>query len=84
MQQSPLIGLERYEDAYALFSERLYITIIMINMRQQAIESIEMLFPNGLEQTPRLNNMDNQVNAIFRIRYELSFLWTATNRAAFI
>jgi tetratricopeptide (TPR) repeat protein len=56
-----LIGLERYDDAAKLFYERLeYATLFRLNATLQRVELLEMLFPDGLEQLPRLSNQEAQ------------------------
>jgi tetratricopeptide (TPR) repeat protein len=56
-----LIGLRRYNDAIELFLKRLYkATLWRLSAIRQQAELIEMLFPNGLEQLPRLSNQNHQ------------------------
>jgi tetratricopeptide (TPR) repeat protein len=56
-----LIGLGRYDDAYKLFYERLNkATLYRLSTGRQRVELLEMLFPPGLEQLPRLNRQAAQ------------------------
>jgi tetratricopeptide (TPR) repeat protein len=53
-----LIGLGRYDDAYRLFYERLErATHFRLSASRQRAELLEMLFPDGLEQLPRLDSL---------------------------
>ena len=50
-----LIGLGRYDDAYTLFYEHLYGAMIFrLNANRQGAELLQMLFPDGFDQLPRL------------------------------
>ena len=52
-----LIGLGRYDDAFNLFYERLSdATHYRLSATRQRVELLELLFPDGLEQLPRLNS----------------------------
>ena len=54
---STLIGLDRYDDAIYFFYERIQnATIYRLNASRQQAELIEMLFPDGLGQLPRLRS----------------------------
>jgi tetratricopeptide (TPR) repeat protein len=56
-----LIGLGRYEDAYKLFANRLQDALLYrLGTDRQCAELLEMLFPDGLDQLPRLNNPSAQ------------------------
>jgi hypothetical protein len=56
-----LIGLGRFEDACDLFYERLdKATLYRLSASRQRVELLEMLFPDGLEQLPRLNRQATQ------------------------
>jgi tetratricopeptide (TPR) repeat protein len=56
-----LIGLGRYDDACGLFYERLSdATLYRLSASRQRVELLEMLFPVGLEQLPRLNSQEYQ------------------------
>jgi tetratricopeptide (TPR) repeat protein len=56
-----LIGLGRYDDAFNLFYERLdKATFYRLSANRQRAELLELLFPAGLEQLPRLNRQGNQ------------------------
>jgi tetratricopeptide (TPR) repeat protein len=56
-----LIGLGRYEDAYAVFRDRLdnetHFRLSAIRLR---VELLEALFPNGLDELPRLTDQMRQ------------------------
>jgi tetratricopeptide (TPR) repeat protein len=56
-----LIGLGRYDDAGRLFSERLYrATLYRLSASRQQVELVEMLFPDGFDQLPRLSRPRDQ------------------------
>jgi tetratricopeptide (TPR) repeat protein len=56
-----LIGLGRYDDAEIFFYERLgNATLYRLSASRQRVELLELLFPDGLEQLPRLNRRDAQ------------------------
>jgi tetratricopeptide (TPR) repeat protein len=56
-----LIGLGRYDDACDLFQKRLSrATFYRLCASRQLVELIEMLFPDGLEQLPRLSEQGQQ------------------------
>jgi tetratricopeptide (TPR) repeat protein len=56
-----LIGLGRYEDAYMVFRERWNeATLYRLNAMLQRIELLEMLFPEGVDNLPRLENPARQ------------------------
>jgi len=56
-----LIGLGRYDDAEIFFYERLSdATHFRLSASRQRVELLELLFPAGLEQLPRLNRQDAQ------------------------
>ena len=51
-----LIGLGRYDEAYTLFTERLSdATLYRLSAYRQRAELLELLFPDGLDQLPRLS-----------------------------
>lgn len=51
-----LIGLGRYDDARDLYYERLQnATLYRLSASRQQIELLERLFPDGIDQLPRLN-----------------------------
>jgi tetratricopeptide (TPR) repeat protein len=70
-----LIGLGRYYDAAVVFRDRLSAaTLYRLSASRQRVELLEMLFPDGLEQLPRLNRQDAQsytLNALAQ-GYQLS------------
>lgn len=56
-----LIGLGRYDDACTLSYERLEgPTLYRLSASRQRVELLEMLFPDGLDQLPRVNNQGSQ------------------------
>ena len=51
-----LVGLERYEDANELYQERLGNALVYtLGASRQLIELLALLFPDGLERSPRLS-----------------------------
>ena len=50
-----LIGLERYDEARKFFRDRLNKSMRNLNASRQRVELLEMLFPDGLDQLPRLS-----------------------------
>ncbi len=51
-----LIGLGRHDDAYLAFRDQLEnATLYRLSANRQRVELLEMLFPDGLDQLPRLN-----------------------------
>jgi tetratricopeptide (TPR) repeat protein len=70
-----LIGLERYDDACDLFYERLgNATLYRLSANRQRVELLEMLFPDGLVQLPRLSSQGNQAYTLSALAqgYQLS------------
>jgi tetratricopeptide (TPR) repeat protein len=60
-----LIGLGRYDDAGSFFYERLSdATLYRLSASRQRIELLEMLFPDGLEESPRLSRQVAQAYAL--------------------
>ena len=56
-----LIGLGRYDDAYIVFRDQLEnATLYRLSASLQRVELLEMLFPDGLDQLPRLSNPSHQ------------------------
>ncbi|HJR05730.1 MAG TPA: DUF4062 domain-containing protein [Pyrinomonadaceae bacterium] len=56
-----LIGLGRYDDAYEVFRDRLNDAMLYrLSASRQRVELLELLFPDGLEQSPRLNRQRAQ------------------------
>jgi tetratricopeptide (TPR) repeat protein len=56
-----LIGLERYDDACVVFRNRLSdATLYRLSVSRQRVELLELLFPEGLEQLPRLDRQSDQ------------------------
>src|SRR6266536_2106934 len=77
-----LIGLGRYGEAYELYNSRLADAMLysLGTTRQQA-ELLEMLFPDGLNQLPRLTNMSSQASVLNDLA--LSY-WDQPGRAALL
>jgi tetratricopeptide (TPR) repeat protein len=60
-----LIGLERYQDAYVLFRDHLsYATLYRLSASRQRVELLERLFPDGIENLPRLQADEDQSNTL--------------------
>ena len=56
-----LIGLRRYDDAFVVFRDRLSgATLYRLSASRQQVELLEMLFPDGLGQLPRLSSQSKQ------------------------
>jgi tetratricopeptide (TPR) repeat protein len=56
-----LIGLGRYDDAYVVFRDRLeYATHFRLSASHQRAELLEMPFPDGLDESPRLSRANDQ------------------------
>jgi len=56
-----LVGLGRYDDAYATFQGRLAdATHFRLSASRKRVELLEMLFPDGLDQLPRLSSPTHQ------------------------
>jgi tetratricopeptide (TPR) repeat protein len=56
-----LIGLGQFDEAYAVFRDRLeFATLYRLNAGRQRVELLETIFPDGLDQAPRLRNTDAQ------------------------
>jgi tetratricopeptide (TPR) repeat protein len=56
-----LIGLERYEDAFVLFRDHLaHATLYRLSANRQRAQLVERLFPDGIENAPRLQTALNQ------------------------
>jgi len=56
-----LIGLGRYDDAAELYNDRLADAMLYnLGSFRQCAEILEMLFPDGLDQLPRLSNLGAQ------------------------
>ena len=56
-----LIGLGRYDDAFVLFRERIsHATLYRLSASRQRTELLEVLFPDGLDQLPRLSEPGDQ------------------------
>jgi tetratricopeptide (TPR) repeat protein len=59
-----LIGLGRYDEAFIVFRDRLeYATLYRLSASRQRVELLEMLFPDGLVELPRLSSASRQAYA---------------------
>jgi tetratricopeptide (TPR) repeat protein len=70
-----LIGLGRYDDAIRLFYGRIQdATLYRLSASRQQAELMEMLFPDGLDQLPRLSSTGDQAYTliILALGYKLS------------
>lgn len=69
-----LISLERYQDAFVVFRDRLdHATLWRFSAHRLRIELLERLFPDGLDQLPRLSNPDTQSTALNALALALQF-----------
>jgi tetratricopeptide (TPR) repeat protein len=60
-----LIGMGRYEDAFIVFLNRLSdATLYRLSASRQRVKLLEMLFPDGLDDLPRLSRQDYQAFAL--------------------
>ncbi len=70
-----LIGLQRYDDAFAIFHDRLEnATLYRLSASRQRVELLERLFPDGTDALPRLSRARDQGRALnsFAQGYQLS------------
>jgi hypothetical protein len=70
-----LIGLSRYDDALVVFRERLDdATLYRLSAGRRRAELLEMLFPDGLDQLPRLAKASDQEYTLHALAnsYDLS------------
>ena len=81
-----LVGIGRFDDAYLVFRDRLsHATLYRLNASRQRADLLEMLFPDGLDQLPRLANHYRQASTLnaLALAYDLGgqpgarFLYTA-------
>jgi tetratricopeptide (TPR) repeat protein len=60
-----LVGLKRYDEAFAIWRERLdYATLWRLGLSRERGEMIALLFPDGLDALPRLTKVDDQSYAL--------------------
>jgi hypothetical protein len=60
-----LIGLERYDEAYSLFRDRLgNAMLIRLSVCREAVGLLEMLFPAGVEKLPALRDPACQADTL--------------------
>jgi tetratricopeptide (TPR) repeat protein len=56
-----LIGLGRYDDAFVVFRDQLNkATLYRLSASRQRVDLLKLLFPDDLEQLPRLNSQGDQ------------------------
>jgi len=79
-----LIGLKRYDDAYILFRDRLSsATLFNVNANAERVMMLEMLFPDGLEQLPRLSDPNRQAFTLNALALAHLLIGQPSNAAAF-
>ncbi|MCC7208382.1 MAG: hypothetical protein IT323_13825 [Anaerolineae bacterium] len=62
---STLVGLEKYDEAFAVYSERLHLPMLRrLSANVRRIELLEALFPDGLDQMPRLGAQGAQARCL--------------------
>jgi tetratricopeptide (TPR) repeat protein len=60
-----LIGMERFDDAFIVFRDRLEAaTLYRLSASRQRAELLERLFPDGLEQLPRLSDPGDRARTL--------------------
>jgi tetratricopeptide (TPR) repeat protein len=60
-----LVGLKRYDDAFAVWRERLdYATLWRLGLSRERSELIALLFPDGLDALPRLTKAEDRSYAL--------------------
>src|SRR5205814_212022 len=65
-----LIGLGQYDDAAELFYDRLGDAMrYRLSANRQGTELLEMLFPDGLDQLPRLNTLTWQAYVLSSLAF---------------
>ncbi|UCE47864.1 MAG: tetratricopeptide repeat protein, partial [Phycisphaerales bacterium] len=70
-----VIGLQRYDDALAIFRDRLAeVALYRLNASRQLVESLERLFPDGTDSLPRLSSARDQSWALnsLAVAYKLT------------
>ena len=68
-----LIGLGRYDDCLDLFYERLdMLCVYRLGASRQRVELLEMLFPDGLDQLPRLSKPGDQAYVLNALALSVS------------
>ncbi len=70
-----LIGLERYDDAFSLFRDRIGdATLFRLAAHRERITWLERLFPDGIENLPTLSNENDRGEALntLALSYEFS------------
>lgn len=69
-----LIGLARYDDAFIVFRDRLGdATLYRLSASRQRVELRELLFPDGLDQLPRLRDPGNQADTFDALAHGYHF-----------
>jgi tetratricopeptide (TPR) repeat protein len=69
-----LIGLERYDDAFALFHDRLSTaTLYRLAAHRERIAWLELLFPHGLSELPSLAQDGGKANVLSELAHSYRF-----------
>ena len=70
-----LVGLGRYDEANDLFRDRLgYALDYRLGASRQRAELLEMLFPDGLDQLPRLSKPGDQAYVLSSLAISVSYI----------
>src|SRR5262249_17367827 len=60
-----LIGLGHYNSAFAVYQDRISIALLYrLSANRQLTELLEMLFPDGQDQLPRLSSLSDQASTL--------------------
>jgi tetratricopeptide (TPR) repeat protein len=79
-----LIGLERYDDAAVLFYDRLEnATHFRLGANRQRAELLAMLFPDGINQLPRLSTPSDQANTLNSLALSMDIIGQPGRSVAF-
>ena len=69
-----LIGLGKYDEAAKLFEDRLMVAVLhRLNASREFVDLLTMLFPDGLDQSPRITNPDTKGLIIFALAFGYQF-----------
>jgi tetratricopeptide (TPR) repeat protein len=70
-----LIGLGRFDDAFIVFLDRLSdVTLYRLSANRQRVELLELLFPDGVDQSPRLRNQGHQAYTLNTLALGYQFI----------